>query len=435
MNPFMPVKGKVLEDKTINDKKFLRVERNFSFIPGQFVEISIAGVGEFPISICSPPYEKNFFEVCIRKVGRATSFLYNNKIDYLLYRGPFGNGFPMEKLEGKNIVVIIGGLGILPLRSFIKEAIHSKIYNQMKILYGARSRDDLLFAEEIEEWKNYAEVYKIFEEEGMKRGFVTELIDEIVFDGKEYEMFLTISEYEGKEYYQILGFENGGAGFNFSPRAKLSKDYFKGEINKEIVFDASLSFDQNDDPLEFFFDFGDGNSTTTKNPIISHSYKKEGQYDLKLIVSDGMEEDTILAKVDILPSFPSFFSGGSSNRSFLTSPSPTPFNQSPSVPFLLDFEKKEKYLKEEKKEEEILQNEDFFLESKESIVNETSKPPETQEISFLKENQREVKNFNFAFLEKLPFAGFFSFSFSKIIFIFFIFALIFVIILKSRKTK
>ncbi|MBC7128736.1 MAG: FAD/NAD(P)-binding protein [Thermoplasmatales archaeon] len=187
MNPFTPLKGKIIENRTINDKKFLRVEtENFSFIPGQFVEISIAGVGEFPISICSPPYEKNFFEVCIRKVGRVTSFLYNNKIDYLLYRGPFGNGFPMKKLEGKNIVVIIGGLGILPLRSFIKEAIHSKIYNQMKILYGARSRDDLLFAEEIEEWKNYAEVYKIFEKEGMKRGFVTELIDEIVFDGKEY---------------------------------------------------------------------------------------------------------------------------------------------------------------------------------------------------------------------------------------------------------
>jgi len=256
-----------------------------------------------------------------------------------------------------------------------------------------------------------------------------------VFDGKEYEMFLTISEYEGKEYYQILGFENGGAGINFPPKAKLIKDYFKEEINKEIVFDASLSFDQNDDPLEFFFDFGDGNSTTTKNPIISHSYKKEGQYDLKLTVSDGMEEDTILAKVDILSSFPSFFSGGSSNRSFLTSPSPTPFNQSPSVPFLLDFEKKEKYLKEEKKEEEILQNEDFSLESKESIVNETSKSPETHEISFSKENQREIKNLEFFFFEKLPFAGFFPFSFSKIIFVFFIFALIFVIILKSRKTK
>ncbi|MEM2934816.1 MAG: hypothetical protein QXF32_00415, partial [Candidatus Thermoplasmatota archaeon] len=171
MNPLMPVKGKIIENRKINDKKFLRVEaENFNFIPGQFVEISVAGIGEFPISICSPPYEKNFFEICIRKVGRVTSFLYNSKIDYIFYRGPYGNGFPMEKLKGKDIVVIIGGLGILPLRSFIKEAIHSKIYNQMKILYGTRSRQDLLFAEEIEEWKNYAEVYEIFEKEGIKRG-------------------------------------------------------------------------------------------------------------------------------------------------------------------------------------------------------------------------------------------------------------------------
>ncbi|MEM1513346.1 MAG: FAD/NAD(P)-binding protein [Candidatus Thermoplasmatota archaeon] len=188
MNPLMPVKGKIIEKRKINDKKFLRIEaENFNFIPGQFVEISLAGIGEFPISICSPPYEKNFFEICIRKVGRATSFFYNiDEIDYVFYRGPYGNGFPMEKLKGKNIVAIIGGLGILPLRSFIKEAIHSKIYNQIKILYGARSKDEIIFPEEIEEWKKHAEVYEIFEKEGEKRGFVTELLNDIVFDGDEY---------------------------------------------------------------------------------------------------------------------------------------------------------------------------------------------------------------------------------------------------------
>jgi len=247
---------------------------------------------------------------------------------------------------------------------------------------------------------------------------------------KTYEMTLTISEEKGKEYFAILGFENGGAGINFSPKAKLNKDYFTERVNQEIIFDASLSSDQNNDPLEFFFDFGDGSVVTTKEPIISHSYQKEGQYDLKLTVSDGMEKDTILSKVNILPSLNSFFSGRNSNYlSFLSSPLLTSFSQTTPTPFILGFEKKGKYLKEEKAGE----NENLFLEKKESIINKISEPSKTPQDSFLKENQKEIKRPFFTFFEKLPFAGFFSFSFSKMTFFLFTFVLIIVIIFKSKK--
>jgi len=72
-----------------------------------------------------------------------------------------------------------------------------------------------------------------------------------------YEMTLTITEYEGKEYFAILGFENGGAGVNFEPKAKILAPS-EGYVGQEILFDGSQSFDPNDDPLDFYWDFGDG---------------------------------------------------------------------------------------------------------------------------------------------------------------------------------
>ena len=117
-------------------------------------------------------------------------------------------------------------------------------------------------------------------------------------DGKNYEMTLTITEHKGKEYYAILGFENGGAGVNFEPQAKISAP-FEGYLDKEILFDGSQSQDPNQDPLDFFWDFGDGNSAQGQK--VSHLYKNPGEYLITLTVSDGMFSAIATTSLKILP--------------------------------------------------------------------------------------------------------------------------------------
>jgi hypothetical protein len=111
-----------------------------------------------------------------------------------------------------------------------------------------------------------------------------------------YEMTLTITEYEGKEYFAILGFENGGAGVNFEPQAKIlapSGAY----VGQEILFDGSQSFDPNDDPLDFYWDFGDGITSTSEKT--SHIYQNPGEYLVTLTVDDGMASSTATTTIKI----------------------------------------------------------------------------------------------------------------------------------------
>jgi len=115
-------------------------------------------------------------------------------------------------------------------------------------------------------------------------------------DGKNYEMTLTITEYEGKEYYAILGFENGGAGVNFEPQAKIFVPS-QGYLDKEILFDGSQSQDPNQDPLDFFWDFGDGNFGEGEK--ISHIYQNPGEYLVTLTVSDGMASSSSTTTIKI----------------------------------------------------------------------------------------------------------------------------------------
>jgi energy-coupling factor transporter ATP-binding protein EcfA2 len=115
-------------------------------------------------------------------------------------------------------------------------------------------------------------------------------------NGESYEMRLEITEYEGKEYYAILGFENGGAGINFPPIAKISAPS-EGYVGQEIFFDGSQSFDQNGDPLEYSWDFG--NSEIIRGQKISYIFKNPGDYLINLTVFDGMATSSTTTKVKI----------------------------------------------------------------------------------------------------------------------------------------
>ncbi|MGD8966087.1 MAG: FAD-binding oxidoreductase, partial [Anaerolineae bacterium] len=87
--------------------------------PGQFVMLSVLGVGEAPISITSSPSRSNGrFELCVRRVGNVTSALHALQTgDKVGIRGPFGSGFPLERMRGKDVLFAPGGLGLAPLRS------------------------------------------------------------------------------------------------------------------------------------------------------------------------------------------------------------------------------------------------------------------------------------------------------------------------------
>nr|MBN1229319.1 FAD/NAD(P)-binding protein [Anaerolineae bacterium] len=129
--------------------------------PGQFVELSVFGVGEAPISITSSPSRSNgFFELCVRNAGDMTGVLHQMKPgDVVGVRGPFGRPFPMNRFLGKDLIFAIGGLGLAPARSVINQVLDERgKYGKVIILYGARTPGDLLFTDELEEWDRRSDV-------------------------------------------------------------------------------------------------------------------------------------------------------------------------------------------------------------------------------------------------------------------------------------
>ena len=123
--------------------------------PGQFVQVSVFGVGEAPISVTSSPTKKGSFELCIRKVGSVTRALHRMNVgDKIGIRGPFGKGFDVEALKGHDMVFVAGGLGVVPLRSLIKYVFDKRDeFGTVTILYGCKEPCEVLFADEIKEWE------------------------------------------------------------------------------------------------------------------------------------------------------------------------------------------------------------------------------------------------------------------------------------------
>ncbi|MFH1821901.1 MAG: FAD/NAD(P)-binding protein [Methanobacteriota archaeon] len=128
--------------------------------PGQFVELSIFGVGEAPISISSAPSRKPTFQVCVRELGNVTKALHKKKPgDKVGIRGPFGNGFDLKDFKGKDVLFIAAGLGLAPMRSLIWSVLNSrKNYGKVYILYGARNPQILLFRNELKVWEKRDDV-------------------------------------------------------------------------------------------------------------------------------------------------------------------------------------------------------------------------------------------------------------------------------------
>lgn len=218
-NLYVPTPARLVEVTTLtsHEKLFvLELEggRPLGHQPGQFVQVSIFGCEEAPISICSAPApSRTTFELCIRRVGRLTNIMHKLKVgDSVGIRGPFGHGFPMADLAGRDIIMISGGLGMAPLRSLIQACIADRDrYGRLTLLYGVRGPDKMLFRDEIEPVWAAAKEFDIqlatYEKTpGWKWhvGSVTQLIRRLKFEDDRTSAVLVTSPKRYRDYIDIL---------------------------------------------------------------------------------------------------------------------------------------------------------------------------------------------------------------------------------------
>ncbi|MCX7823111.1 MAG: FAD/NAD(P)-binding protein [Syntrophobacterales bacterium] len=166
-NPYKPYPVKIDEIIVETDDRNLRTfhlkflnsedEAAFQYYPGQFAEISVPGQGEIPIGIASSPTEKGYLKFTVNKVGKVTTYLHNMKPGEIIgVRGPLGNWYPWDKLEGSNVVIIGGGFAFTTLRSsivYMLDPENRPKFGNITVIYGARNPGMLLYKEELFAWE------------------------------------------------------------------------------------------------------------------------------------------------------------------------------------------------------------------------------------------------------------------------------------------
>jgi sulfhydrogenase subunit gamma (sulfur reductase) len=132
----------------------------FEFKAGQFGEYSVLGEGESTFCVASSPTRKGYIECTFRKAGRVTNALANLEVgDTVGFRGPYGNTFPVEEWEGKNLLYIAGGIALPPMRCVIWNTVDLRDkYKDITIVYGARTVADLVYKHELKEWEERPDI-------------------------------------------------------------------------------------------------------------------------------------------------------------------------------------------------------------------------------------------------------------------------------------
>lgn len=139
------------EDKSVED--------SFNYRPGQFVEFSVFGEGEAPFCISNSPTRNSGIECSVKRMGKVSQALHDLDIgDTVGIRGPYGNGFPLEALKGKNLLFVGGGIGLAPLRSLINYCFDNRSdFKEITIVNGARTSGDLVYKDEYGVWEKAKE--------------------------------------------------------------------------------------------------------------------------------------------------------------------------------------------------------------------------------------------------------------------------------------
>lgn len=172
-NPYLPYPVRIdeiiteTEDKNLKTFKLVFLnesdEEKFIFQAGQFAELSIAGKGEIPIGIASSPTEKGFLKFTVNKVGLVTTHLHNMNVgDVMGVRGPLGNYYPWDLMEGKNVVIIGGGFAFTTLRSsiiYMLDPSNRSKFKDIHVIYGARTPGMLLYKDELTAWEKRDDIH------------------------------------------------------------------------------------------------------------------------------------------------------------------------------------------------------------------------------------------------------------------------------------
>jgi len=157
---YLPLSCRVesVKDLTPTEKLF-RLQRldgePFGHMPGQFMQVSILGIGEAPISVSSSPTRDGYLELGIRKTGELTDAMHNIEVGATLgFRGPFGTSFDVEAMRGRDLVLISGGCGLAPMRALIQYVEDNRAdFGKVTILYGAKTPEDVLYKDELIQWQ------------------------------------------------------------------------------------------------------------------------------------------------------------------------------------------------------------------------------------------------------------------------------------------
>ena len=197
-DPLIPMLGVVTAIRTDTpDVKTFRIvgtdgKKPFVHIPGQCAMLSMPGVGEALFSITSSPTEEDFLDFSIKKCGCVTSWLHQMEVgQQVTIRGPYGNGFPVDTaFAGKDLLFVAGGIGLAPLHSVINYCRHYRQrYGTIDIVYGSRSKDDLVdFPEIMDTWckEDGINVHLTIDREQLgwdgHVGFVPNYVKELAFD-------------------------------------------------------------------------------------------------------------------------------------------------------------------------------------------------------------------------------------------------------------
>jgi sulfhydrogenase subunit gamma (sulfur reductase) len=169
-NPYIPYPVTIDEIVIENDAKDLKTfklvfdskEDQAAFAekhePGQFGILSIPGQGEAPIGIASSPTEEGYLLFTVKKMGTVTTHLHNAEPGMKMgVRGPLGNSFPLDKLEGSNVVIVGGGFAFTTLRATIQYMLKPENRSKFKditAIYGARSPGELLYKDQLKKWED-----------------------------------------------------------------------------------------------------------------------------------------------------------------------------------------------------------------------------------------------------------------------------------------
>jgi sulfhydrogenase subunit gamma (sulfur reductase) len=176
-NPYIPMPvevTKIVTEVETNDIKTFRLafvnkedEERFQYLPGQFAELSILGKGESPIGIASSPTQPGYIEFTVQRAGTlvtgiVTTALHDLDVGARIgVRGPLGNPWPIEYLEGKNVVVVGGGFAFTTLRSLIHYMLHENNrsrFGDISVVYGARTPGLLCYKEELAAWEKRKDI-------------------------------------------------------------------------------------------------------------------------------------------------------------------------------------------------------------------------------------------------------------------------------------